>query len=728
MRSALLSTLSLLLVVACSPPDVDLDDDEIEARALVHATVAPVSPRRPAAGAIEHTLRFPEPQTHFVEVESIFPTGGEDELTLFMAVWTPGSYLVREFAGHVQEFRVTTLGGQPLEARKSRKNRWAISTSGEPQVVVRYRVYANVSSVQSSFVDEDLVVLNGAGIFLCPVGRLDLEHDVALELNDHYPSVATSLRPHATGGRRFVAPSYDVLVDSPIVAGDGVVRSFAVGGADFEMWTFGGGDLWDHDRAAEDVRALVEVETGFWGEVPFDRYLFLNVAGTNGGGLEHLESTLMMTSRFSTRRAEDYRKWLGLVSHEFFHAWNAKRMRPVELGPFDYENENHTPSLWIVEGLTSYYDDLLLVRAGLLTEAQYLSRVERNIEGLMGRPGRSVQSLSASSFDSWVKYYRRDENSRNSTISYYNKGSVVGLVLDAYIREETGGEASLDDVMRLVYERHSGARGYEPEDFRRAAREILGEPERTAPVVDPEAGPEAVAEHSPEAEVAARGIDAMLDAWVDGTGEISFEAALHYYGLVFEGEGEDGPDAAGDADDADEVAGWLGVTEAGGFLTEVRRDGPAYGAGLSPGDEVLAIDGYRVTDLADRLTRYHPGDAVRATVSRRGILREVPVTLGRAPTEGMYALSDREPVTAQQRGHRASWLEDVADVPVPSADEEAAGAGAAPAGGPTPEAAPGEGRPGAAPASAPAASSDEPGEAGQGADSQDSQESAAGAP
>ncbi|RLB53653.1 MAG: hypothetical protein DRJ42_11315 [Deltaproteobacteria bacterium] len=708
LSQALPFLLPLLLLGACQPPKVDLDDDEAAAESLIRDGVVAVSPRRPDAGAIEHTLRFPEPHTHYVEVESIFPTDGEDEVTLFMAVWTPGSYLVREFAGHVEHLRAATLAGEPLGATKSQKNRWTVSTGGEDQVVVRYRVYANLMSVQSSFVDDDLVVLNGAGIFLCPVGRLGLEHDVSIELGETHPAIATSLPPHPDGGRRFVASSYDVLVDSPIVAGEGEVRNFDVGGASFELWTFGGGAFWDHDRAAEDVRTLVEVEAGFWGTIPFERYLFLNVAGTNGGGLEHLESTLMMTGRFSTRRDEDYRKWLGLVSHEFFHAWNAKRLRPVELGPFDYENENHTPSLWIVEGLTSYYDDLLLMRAGLLTEAQYLERVQRNIGGLMNRPGRTVQSLSAASFDSWVKYYRRDENSRNSTISYYNKGSVVGFVLDAYVREVTGGQSSLDDVMRLVYERHSGARGYTPEDFRAAVREVVGE---SAPAGD--GGDEGEGGHGAEGE--ASGVDALLDAWVDGTSELSFEEALDYYGLAFEGEADaeaERPDgrADGDGDDDDDTAGWLGVKQTGGFVTEVRRDGPAYGAGFSHDDELLAIDGFRVRDLAVHLARYRPGDTVSVTLARRGRLREISVTLGRAPGEDVYSLTDSDPLTAQQRSHRAAWLEDVTDVPAPApaTDQDVVEASAQnPA--PAPAAAPSV----VAPPPVPAAPGDDPGQEGQ---------------
>jgi len=650
----LLSTILLcaLFLAACHPPDIDLPDDETEGEGALSDRPAAVTPRSPGAGAIEHTLRFPEPHTHYIEVESVFPTGDADELTLFMAVWTPGSYLVREFAGHVERVTASTLDGEPLGIRPFGKNRWTVYARGQERVVIRYRVYARTLSVQSNFVDDDLLVLNGAGIFLCPVSRLDLAHDVALELDEEsHPQIATSLPPHTDGGRRYVAADFDTLVDSPIVAGAGEVRSFEVGGATFELWTFGGDELWDHDRAARDVQKVVEVQAGFWGVVPFERYLFLNVAENTGGGLEHLESTLMMTRRHAMRRGQSYRRWLGLVSHELFHAWNAKRLRPYVLGPFDYENEVHTPSLWVVEGLTSYYDDVLLARAGLLTEEQYLERLGDGIEQLMNTPGREVQTLSQSSNETWIKYYRHDENSGNSTISYYNKGSMVGFLLDAYIRRTTSGRASLDDAMRLMYERHSGEHGYAPADFRAALEEVAGE----------EASPDEVPEGEPNPDGA---IDALLDAWVDGTEPLPFEEALYYYGLVFEGEDEADDADDGDTDDADdETAGWLAVDTDGNWVTEVRRGGPAHTAGINYDDEILAVDGYRARNIGSHLERYRPGDTVTLTVSRRGRLREIVVTLGRETAADAWSISDAETLTTAERSHRSRWLEDVRLLP-----------------------------------------------------------------
>ncbi len=635
-----LPCLALWLAAACHPPDIDLPDEEAEpSEGEVGTQPVPVEPRSPSGDAIEHTLGFADPHTHYIDVESIFPTGGEEEVTLFMAVWTPGSYLVREFAGHVEAFGAATLDAEILSAEKTRKNRWTVRTGGADRVVVRYRVYARGLSVQESFVDDDLAVLNGASIFLCPIDRQELDHDVVLELPEaDYPELATSLPPHPGGGRRYVAPDYDTLVDSPIVAGAGEVRTFEVGGASFELWTFGGAGLWDHDRAARDVAELTRVQAGFWGVVPLERYLFLNVAEDTGGGLEHLESTLMMTRRHQMRRPKDYRRWLGLVSHELFHAWNGKRLRPDVLGPFDYEREVRTPSLWFVEGLTSYYDDVLLARAGLLTEEQYLERLGDQIDRLRNRPGRRVQSLAESSNDTWIKYYRHDENSDNSTISYYNKGALVGFLLDAFIRRRTTGQKSLDDVMRLMYERHSGERGYTPADVRAAVEEVAGV-EGPAEVAEGESPPP-----SP--------VDERMDAWILGTEPLPLEEALEYYGLAFSAADE----AAAPDEDADPPAGWLGVELDGNWVTEVRRGAPAHRGGVDYDDEIIAIDGYRVRDVGSHLERHRPGDTVTLTVARRGRMRDLELTLGRAPREDAFELTDADAITATQRAHRARWL------------------------------------------------------------------------
>ncbi|MFW5920451.1 MAG: M61 family metallopeptidase, partial [Polyangiales bacterium] len=544
----------------------------------------PVEPRAPEGEAVEYTLRFDDLHTHHVDVEAVFPTDGADAIEVFMAVWTPGSYLVREYARHVEEISASTLGGEPLEMDKTRKNRWEITTEGEDRVVVRYRLYAREMTVRSNFVDSEIASLNGAPTFISLVGGQDRPHDVLFVKPDAWEDVVTALPEHPDGEpHHWVARDYRHLVDSPIVAGDAEIYDLDVGLPDVPhtLANFSEHGVWDGERSAEDVSALVRTQLDFWGTVPYPRYIFQNLLVETGGGLEHRHSTQMMASRWMTRKRDDYLRWLGLVSHEFFHTWNVKQLHPAPLGPFDFEKENYVRTLWVVEGITSYYDDLLLRRAGLMTEEEYLDKLAGQIEDVQMRPGREVQSLEMSSYDAWIKYYRPDENSKNVTISYYQQGAVVAFLLDARIRELTRGGKSLDDVMRLAYERFAPSgplggdeeTGFTPAQFREVVAEVAGE-----------------------------SLDDFFARYVEGIEELDYAPALDYYGLRF----AEPPAAAED----EEPAGWLGVEVDDGdgqlVVERVVRGSPAYEAGINARDEILAIGDFRVPPgkLAERLERY----------------------------------------------------------------------------------------------------------------------------
>ncbi len=609
--------LSVLAVVACSDAPREL------ARAPESVRVEPapaVTPRGPA-DTVEVTLSFDDRATHHIDVEAVVPAGGP-ELELMMAVWTPGSYLVREYARHVERLTAATLEGAPLAVTKSRKNRWTVATGGAERVVVRYRVYARELSVRTNFVDSELAVLNGAPTFLAPVGAARA-YDVRLVVPDAWPNVVTALQPHPSGDpHRYLAPSYDALVDMPIVAGTAAIYEFAIEGVPHRLATFGEGTAWKGAAAAADVEAIAREQARLWRVVPYDRYAFLNVLTNSGGGngLEHQYSTLMTAGRWMSRNREDYLRWLGLVSHEFFHTWNVKRLRPVELGPFDYENEVHTKSLWVAEGVTSYYDDLLLRRAGIMDTDEYLDALSAQIDRVQKGYGRNVQSLAMASYDAWISYYRADENTPNVGVDYYRKGAVVGWLLDVEIRRRTGGARSLDDVMRLAYERYAGDAGYTPAQFREVVADVAGEP-----------------------------LDAFFAAAVDGTDELDFTPALSYYGLEF---GKPAPKG-----DDDETAGWLGARMDGARVRHIPRDTPAYAAGLNVDDEIVAIDDYRVRsgELDGRLARYRPGDEVELLVARRGAMMRLRVALGEAPPDAWKLRRVRQPSFAQTR-HLNEWL------------------------------------------------------------------------
>ena len=450
---------------------------------------------------IEYTVTLAGARSHHVDVAAAIKTGGKAELELYMAVWTPGSYLVREYARHIETIQAASEAGE-LALRKTRKNRWTVTTGGADSITVRYRLWARESTVRTNFVDSDLAMLNGAPTFITVRGYEGRPHGVTIEMPEDWERVVTALAPAGEG--RFLAADYDQLVDSPIVCGNPDHRTFDVGGAEHILATFLPGSRWDGEKAAADVAKLTAEQQAMWRVIPYKRYAFLNVLLGPSGGLEHKDSTLMVSSPGISDDDARYRRWLGLVSHEMFHTWNGKRLRPVELGPFDYENEVYTRGLWVVEGITSYYDDLTLVRAGLTTRRQYLDALSGQIRSLQGTAGRKLQPLARGSYDAWIEYYRRDENSRNTAVSYYTKGAVVAFLLDSEIRRVTGDRRSLDDLLRLAYQRYSAERGFTIAQWRAAADEIAG-----------------------------TDLSKFFARYVDGTDELDYKPALDHFGLRF---------------------------------------------------------------------------------------------------------------------------------------------------------------------------------------------------
>ncbi len=560
-----------------------------------------------------YTLSFEDRQAHMLDVAAEIPVDG-DSTELFMATWTPGSYLIREYARHVEGLEATTADGTVLEVVKSSKNRWQVDTRGLEGDTFRlsYRLYCKGMNVRANFVDSDFAMLNGAPTFIVPA---DLEgpYAITVERPAGWARTLTQLAPDDADS--FTAPDFDWLVDSPIVVGNPSVQSFTVAGVEHLLVDIPDVDPWNSEKAAQGAKRVAEAQIDFWGVVPYERYLFLNVLGEAGGGLEHLDSTLMITSRFNTEDDDAYERWLGLVSHEHFHAWNVKRLRPKPLGPFDYQDEVYTRSLWIAEGFTSYYDDVLLARAGLITEDTYLDRMSTNIQRLLSTPGRQERPVSQASYDAWIKYYRRDANSVNTDISYYTKGSVVAMVLDARIRKLSKGDRSLDDVMRLAYERYSGESGYTPEQFVEVLSEVAGED-----------------------------LSSFVDSLVNTTDEIPLGEVYEVFGLKRKPAPNDPTDAEA----------WLGIGRSGDTITQVRADGPAWAAGLNVGDEILAVGMDRASDLSATLEQYAPGDEIEILVSRRGRLRRVPVTLSKKPSKVVLEVDDKARKRAKKM--REDWI------------------------------------------------------------------------
>ncbi len=577
-----------------------------------------------AAEPIRHTIRFPNPETNYAEVEAIVQTDGQSVIELMMAVWTPGSYMVRDYSGKVESEHAEAADGTPLTVRKSKKNRWEIQTGGAAEIRFSYRLYCREMSVRSNWVESDFAIIVGAATFVTraePGGRLiDSQHHVRLELPENWAASHSAL---PVVDDAYVAEDFDELVDSPILAGNLAQYDFDVDGVPHSLVNLGEGGVWDGPKSAADVEKIARAEIDFWGVTPYTNYSFLNAITESGGGLEHKNSTLVMANRWATSTRENYLKWLYLISHEFFHTWNVKRLRPVELGPFDYESEVYTTGLWVAEGLTSYYDPLIVRRAGLSTTEEYLKELSREITALESAPGRLTHGLTESSFDAWVKYYKRNENTANSVVSYYGKGALVGLLLDVHIRKLTNDQKSLDDVMRAAYERYSGEAGYTQAQFRQVVNDVAGQD-----------------------------VGAWIAERVDEPGELEYDEFLEWFGLRF----------APAKETTEPTPAWLGfdTRQQDGrlFVASVRRDGPGYAGGVNAEDELLAIHGYRVTPegLADRLKAFHPGDELELIVSRREQILSLAVTAGEAPGEDRWKLEADPEATEEQKGRLAAWL------------------------------------------------------------------------
>lgn len=572
---------------------------------------------------IRYTVSFPAPHTHYLEVDASYPTEGRPYIDLMMAVWTPGSYLVREYERHVEALTAADPARAPLAVEKTRKNRWRISTNAARTVSVRYRVYAHEMTVRTNWVDEELAMINGAPTFItlleAPARRA---HEVRLLLPRAWAKSFSPMTP-GLGDNTFVAPDYDTLVDSPIVAGSPSVYEFSVQGKPHSLVNFRERGVWNGPQAVRDLAKITETIARFWGDVPFDRFYFLNVIGAAKNGLEHRNSTLMNIPLDAMNTRAGFLDWLSLASHEYFHAWNVKRLRPVELGPFDYENEVYTRALWFVEGLTDYYADLVLVRAGVATRDEYLGALSEQVRSLQTTPGRLEQSVEAASYDAWIKYYRSDENTPNTAISYYVKGAVIGFLLDAHIRRLSGGAKSLDDVMRVMHTRFSGAKGFSREDVRAAVADVVGPAH-------------------------AREIREWMARVLETTAELNYAAAIEWFGLRMT------PPAAA-------PRAYLGVTTRAEndktIVTAVRRGSPAAAAGLSLLDEIVAVNGepLAVGQLSQRLERFSPGAKVTFSIARRDGTRTMDIVLATDPAHG-WQLSVSPGATRVQSQRLDAWL------------------------------------------------------------------------
>jgi predicted metalloprotease with PDZ domain len=574
-----------------------------------------------AAGTakISYVVTFPEAQAHYVDVEMTVSGLKQPSLDLKMPVWTPGSYLVREFAKNIETL-TATANGKDVAAPKTNKNTWHINTTGVSTVTVKYKVYSFEVSVRTSFVDITHGFLSTSGIFLYPKGMLNEPSTINIKPYKDWTTVSTSLEK--VGGDQFTltSPNYDILFDSPIEVGTQEVFSFEAAGTKYDVAMYGGGN-YDKERLKVDMAKVIVAETAVFGENPNKHYTFIvHNRQRGGGGLEHLSSTVLGASREQYGSERGYMGFLGLVAHEHFHLWNVKRLRPIVLGPFDYENENYTTNLWIAEGFTAYYQNLIRRHADLYSAEAYLGDAIGDINTVENQPGAKVQPLAESSFDAWIKSYRPNENSYNTGISYYDKGAVIGMLLDLEIINHSGGKQSLDDVMKYMYNTYykGKKRGYTDAEFKAAFEQFAG-----------------------------KNLDDFYAKYINGLDPIDYNQYLGYAGYKI----------------TDQLAGsneptlGIGTSNAGGkkMVTMVLRGSAGWIDGINVGDEIVSVDGTPVTDMATVLNGKKVGDKITVTVSRDGKAYNLPVTLLRN-ARVQYKAEDVANPTPQQLAVRKKWL------------------------------------------------------------------------
>ena len=543
-------------------------------------------------------------------VEHTIEEPGDGPLVVRMPAWCPGSYVLREYAGHVSRFQATDAHGRELAWRKRDKATWEIDPDGASAVTLHYRVFAPELTVRTNDVSHDHAFVHPPATFVAVEGRTD----EAIELVVDPPAgwtVSTSLDPHGDGYR---AHDFDRLADCPLEIGPHQVHRFEVAGRRHEFVIHGSGNH-DVERIVADTEKIVRTEVDFFGgEPPYEHYLFvLHLTHDRGGGLEHDDSCTLAWPKLGFRPETQYRKFLTLVAHEFFHVWNVRRIRPEALLPYDYGRENYTTLLWVFEGFTTYYDEVFPVRAGCYDTTTMLDHLAELIGREASRPGGAVQSLAESSFDAWIGLYRPNPDTPNSQTNYYLKGLLVAWKLDLFLRRETDDAHSLDDVVRHLWHEY-GQRG----------RGV------------PENGMVAIVREATGVDVAA-----FVGEHVERPGRMEYDDVLAHVGLRLRRK---------PMPEDEETPAWIGATlEPGDFgtrLAQVFHGGPAHAAGLMAGDVVIALDDHRIgRDLDERLKILRPGETVRWTAFRRDRLVQGHVTLGEDPvgTPEIVPLDNADP-------------------------------------------------------------------------------------
>jgi predicted metalloprotease with PDZ domain len=508
---------------------------------------------------VSYELRMPKPQNHYYEVQMNISGNEDAQVEVKMPVWTPGSYLVREFSKNVNLVKAFTKDGKSISVTKKSKNAWIINAGKEKDIQVKYEVYAFELSVRTPFLDLTHGFVSGSGVFMYTEKSKNQSGNVTIFPHESFKRISTSL-PGDQGytglGQRFQFENYDQLVDCPMEIGNQEIFEFTAAGVLHTVAMYGEAN-YSVEQLKRDMPKIVEAETAVIGKNPNKTYTFIVHNVVDGqGGLEHMNSCVLSVNRW-TYAGKQYVDFLNLVAHEYFHLWNVKRIRPVELGPFNYDSENYTSLLWVMEGFTSYYDELILRRTGFYTEEEFLAKLQSSINYVEGTPGSRVQPVAHASFDAWVKAYRPNENSSNTTMTYYSRGSVLASVIDAMIITETDGKKCLDHFLQQLYTTYYEGlkRGFSEAEFKMELAKFVG-----------------------------KNMDEFFAKYVDGTEIIPYKEYYTPVGLNVQDITTNNPSFG------------ASVREEGGkvIVKSVRFGSSAEDAGISVGDEIIGCNGYRV--------------------------------------------------------------------------------------------------------------------------------------
>ena len=551
--------------------------------------------------SVSYDLSMPKPEDHYFHIKMDLKNFKEDTLTIKMPVWAPGSYLVREFSKNVNLVKAYNNDGKALEIFKTSKNTWKIVNPTHGTVQVRYEVYAFELSVRTSFLDDTHGFVSGTGIFMYIDTYKDLQGEVNIYPGKYFSKITTALPRKGEdiikdGYQTFTFIDYDHLVDCPIEIGNQEIFDFEAAGVKHTVAMYGVGN-YDMNMLKQDMTRIIEEATAVFGQNPNKEYTFIihNVVNAQGG-LEHTNSTVLSVNRWSYEGSK-YLGFLSLVAHEYFHLWNVKRIRPIELGPFNYDEENYTSLLWVMEGFTSYYDELLLLRAGYYTKEKFMNKMLSTLNYVEGSMGTRVQPVAHASYDAWIKAYRPNENSANTTMSYYSRGSIVAMMLDAMIINKSKGKKCLDNFLQHIYTvfYEEKGRGFTEYEFKMELEKFTGN------------------------------LDDFFQRYIHGTEIPDYNKFFAPVGMNMTYVGAPRPDAG------------ITVSGSGGSIkvNRIRSGSAAETAGLSVNDEIIGVNGFRIDakTFNEFVNTLQAGDKASIIYSRDNIIgiTDIEITLYEQP-------------------------------------------------------------------------------------------------